>query len=78
MSYVDQRLRDLMKAGLGYELGHGLIVITAKTLSVSHVGRVLGESIALPGIPEDRWHVVDWLEEKTRQYRARAQRKEDH
>jgi len=69
-----QRRRDLLKRGLCLELGFELVTMWAKDLSVEGVRQALGHRLKFQEGPEERWHVILFLEQVAERYRKAASR----
>lgn len=69
-----RRRRDLIKRGRCQEMGIELVSLWAKDLSCEGILQALGHRLRFEGIREDRWHVVQFLEQRAEWYRRAASR----
>ena len=64
----------MLKRGLCLELGFELVTMWAKDLSVEGVRQALGHRLKFQEGPEERWHVILFLEQVAERYRKAASR----
>lgn len=69
-----QRARDLMKLGLCQEKGIDLLVVTSADLWPSRIWRALARKVPVREIPDEEWHLVQWLYRHVRRYRESVYR----